>query len=143
MPAPTTYTESTLAPYLALDLGDVGCVLHWDEAHPQVRQAVNDTARLLGVADVADAVEAGKVERLGAVAVWRRAVKSLGARITISEDQQRFEQGDLQKMAQASLQLAESAAAADLPEYQIRVDTLTYASGDPYAYAADSARVLP
>lgn len=145
MPVPLSYTEATLRPWLALELGDVGTVLGWDAGHPQIDQALVETTRLLGptVTDVAEVTDAGRVERLGAVAAWRRAVKSLGARITVTEDGQKFDQSDLQKMAQASLLLAESAAAADLPEYQIRVDTLTYASGDPYAYAPIESRVLP
>lgn len=143
MPVPLSYTEGACATYLALELGDVGTVLGWSPDHPQIQQAVQDTARLLGVTTVSVAPNAATVERLGAVAVWRRAVKSLGARVTVTEDGQKFDQSDLQKMAQASLLLAESAAAADLPEYQIRVDTLTYASGDPYAYAPIESRVLP
>lgn len=141
MPAPTTYAESTLAPYLALELGDVGCVLGWDEAHAQVRQAVNDTARLLGVVDVADADNAGKVERLGAVAVWRRAWGSLSARYQVSEDQQAFNRQQMFDMVTKKLADVERLAMADLPEYAIRVDTLAYPQ-DPYAYVPDALRVL-
>lgn len=147
MPVVSSYTEATLREFLATELGDMATLLGWDAGHVQIDAALVDATRLLGVTDVAEAPDAAKVERLAAVAVWRRAVKSLGARYTFATDNGlRYEREPLQKHAKDSLALVESLAAADLaavdPAYRIRVDTLTYPSADSYAYYPDELRTL-
>jgi hypothetical protein len=141
MPAPMAYTEPELGQFLAEELTDIGTVLDWDGEHAQVRRAVRDTARLLGLTDVADATNAAQVERVGAVAIWRRACLALASRYTVAEDQQSFQRSDLYKHATANLARVEAAAMGDLPEYQAHVSRIQH-TADPYAYLPDALRTL-
>jgi hypothetical protein len=139
MPVPTAYTEATLGEFLVDALGDLAAVLGWTLASMQVQRAVTDTERLLGVADVATAPNAAQVEAFGAVAILRRAVVSLGARYTLSEDQQSYHRSDLLKHAQAALALAEQHAAVyGLGGSTVQVGRLDYLH-DPYAVRAEDA----
>jgi hypothetical protein len=75
MLAPTAYTGPELVSYLVTELSEVGTILGWTEATPQVHEAVYDTAFALGVTDVADASSAQAVRAVGAVMAWRRAIR--------------------------------------------------------------------
>lgn len=145
MAVPTSYTEVALAEYLWLELGHFAPLLGWENAaYPQVWQAVQDTARLLGVPTVASATDAARVERLGAVAIWRRARKSAGALYDVRlENGQQFHRSQLLKAIDGELARAELAAGSDLPEYSIRRDVLVYPSADPYAHYPDEWRTVP
>jgi hypothetical protein len=143
VPYPTGYTEQTLADFLIIELSDIGTILGWTADLDIVTAAVNDVEGWLGVSDVADSVEVTAIRALGAVAIWRRAVKALSSRYTVSEDQQKYDRSDLLKNAQAALAIAESEAgqylqAAATP---IRLTTLDYVN-DPYRYVDNADRVI-
>ena len=141
----TSYTETQLAEYLWLELGNYATVLGWlNGGHAQIWQAVQDTARLLGVSTVGAATDAARVERLGAVAVWRRARRGVGALYDIQlENGQRYSRSQLLKALDGEVARAEAAAMADLPEYSIRRDVLVRPSGDPYQWYPDEWRTVP
>lgn len=145
MPVPTAYTEAALRTFMVTDLSDVGVILGWTTATLEVSEAVYDVALWLGVSDVASyTASMDTLRKLARVAIWRAAVKALGARYTFAEDQQSFQRSDLQKHAREALALAEADAATTglVPGYSIGVDTLVYPSADPYAYYDDDARVV-
>jgi len=141
-PVPTAYTETTLKTFLVADLSTTATALGWTTSTTQVVQAVYDAERLLGVSDVANASDAGAVEALGRVAIWRQAVKALVNRYDLTTVGQALKRSQHYDHAVAMLAFAEQDAMAYLPIYRVGVDAVIYPQ-DPYQYYPDSIRTIP
>lgn len=135
MPVPTSLTETQLKTFLVTELGDVGTALGWTTTTPQLVQAVSDAEVLLGVSDVATETNIPRAWAAGRVAIWRAAIRSLGAQFQYSADGQSYSRQQLQAMAKDSLAMAEADLAEQGGGASIKVDRVTYA--DPYAALPD------
>ena len=68
MPAPTSYSEATLAQHMVNVLGSVATDLDLEDDSPAITAAVTSIERLLGVDDVADVTDMPVLE---SAAAWK------------------------------------------------------------------------
>ena len=66
MPAPTSYSEATLAQHMVNVLGSVATDLDLEDDSPAITAAVTSIERLLGVDDVADVTDMPVLESAAA-----------------------------------------------------------------------------
>lgn len=141
MPAPTGYTEKSLAAFMLVELADVGAALAWradgaafpGTTTPQLVEAVYDSQLMLATTDIANVI-ADDIPRLRAVArvnAWRAICKSLAARIRISTDGQSLDFAVLYQQARENLKVARAALASFAGDDDIIVGTLKREI-DPY-----------
>ncbi len=90
MPAPTSYTEVTLAEFALIELGPTADVLSWTAGSPPVAEVVADVAAALGLADVATSTNTAALRALARRYAWRRARSALASRYAHTEDGQSF-----------------------------------------------------
>lgn len=76
MPAPTTYTESSLLDFMHTELSNASAALGFETNDDALVQAVTAVERLLGVSDVATATDMALVE---AAARWQAWVAAASA----------------------------------------------------------------
>lgn len=70
MPAPTSYTEDTLADFMQAVLKSVATDLTWTDT-ADYQEAINETLLAYGAADIADASNITKLRLLARREVWR------------------------------------------------------------------------
>ena len=147
MPAPTSYTETSLAAYMVAELSNVGVVLGWTAATPQIVEAVYEVEFALGVVDIADLmwedaahtipiVDSERIPHARAQArleAWRAAKKALASQIDTTADGQSFKLSQL--YTQASTNVTE--AKIELDAFAESADTIIVGSitrdTNPYA----------
>lgn len=122
MPAPTTYTEETLAEYMLATLKQVATDLGWTSTDPNTgnyREPVHTVEVALGVTDIADTAAPVELIRLQAdVAVWQEAVEAYTTAYYIGGLQRSLHREQLWDHARAMLNDAKAALAS----YQRRQD---------------------
>ena len=79
MPAPTSYSEATLAQHMVNVLGSVATDLDLEDDSPAITAAVTSIERLLGVDDVADVTDMPVLE---SAAAWKAWAVAYGAAVT-------------------------------------------------------------
>ena len=131
MPLPVAYTESSLAGWLATELGNVAVLLGWNAAHAQIVAAVADTERVLEIDDVAALEDPRKIERVARACAWDRAVQNLAALVDFSAEGQAAERSQAYRQAKEQHAAAVQAARADLGIGGIRFARRAYAA-DPF-----------
>lgn len=131
MALPASYTEATLAAYMATELGQLATALGYSGS-AGYQEAVNGALALYGVADVAQATDIAKLRALARLEAWKLAAS--GAAYDFSADGASFSRSQLMDQINARLRAAELEAAsyADLPGYAAAVTGVTYTE-DYYA----------
>ncbi len=139
MPAPSAYTESTLADFMLDELGGTASALGWAFGAPQLMRAVYAVERLLGVSDVASVTDMAALEVLARLAIWRAAKAGLADRYRVSTDGQAIDRQ--QHFDHAALMVAEYEQQASAIGAGgigvVSIHPITY-SEDPWALAAAS-----
>lgn len=145
MPLATSYDETTLAAWLVLRLGLVATLLGWRVGHPQVGEAVADVERLLGVSDIAEHGDARKIERLGAVCIWQRAIDNFVALYDQTIDAETFKRSQLLAQAQqslaAALSVVQAAGDTELSTRTVKIVRRRY-PGDPFTVIPEEQRAM-
>lgn len=128
MPAPSSYTETTLAQYMLDTLKNVAVDLDWLNTTPVTGdyvQPVNDVEVALGVSDIADSTASVALIRLQAdVAIWRSALEAYTTAYYVGGLSRTLHREQLWDHCRAMLSLAEGALAAFLAE-ELAVDSGT------------------
>ena len=106
----TSYTESSLATYMATLIGTAADALGWSGT-TDYQQAVNRTMRAAGVDDLADVTETADLAALEALAayyVWRSVADAAAGLTDHSLDQQSFSLSQLSAQAAAAMTRAQT-----------------------------------
>ena len=139
MPAPTSYTEKTLAEYMHAKLANVAKALDlhfYPDGPGDYQEAVNDALLMYG-AETIDQVSGTdgiqKIRALAMVAAWRHVVTNFSALFDFSADGASYNRSQLFDQAKQSLQLAEDAASEFLTSgaYTARFISVNHVH-DPY-----------
>jgi hypothetical protein len=108
MPAPASYTETTLADFQLVALGPLAAVLGWTTTvEPAVVEAVNDALLAYGVADAAEATDIPKVRALARLTIWRAVARATAGNYRFSTDGQSFDRQQVHEHALAMIAEAE------------------------------------
>lgn len=148
MPAPTLYSESTYADYLASVLGSLADVLGWDAGSVQVQEAVFDAlldlqAAIPSIATIADVTTAFQIRGLRALgrrAIWRAVVQATAGKYDFSDSDANFKRSQMNSQAREFLKLAELDAMAWDPNYAVAIVSVKR-TNDPYIVIPDTERV--
>lgn len=135
MPAPTAYTEATLATFMLAELGDVAGVLGWT-TQDAVQEAINEALLVYGVDDIADATDIPKLRALARRQAWRSAVNSLTTRYDFTNPEGEYKRSQMVKAAATRLAQVESDAMPYDQNFGAAVVTTVTASADPYTFDA-------
>lgn len=106
---PSDYTDATLTAFILRELGDVALALGWS-SQEDIRHAIHRTLRLYGVASVALATDAAKLEALAALEAWRAASKSAAGRYNFEEAGAKYDRAALHTQIQKELVRAQADA---------------------------------
>ncbi len=135
MTAPTSYTETTLADFMASQLGNFPTIFGW--ASPDdYQEAVNETLLAYGVDAITDATNIRKLRSLARVEAWKLVVSKLASDYKFSADGSSFERQQMHEMARKNLAAAEQDAMTYTSDYNAVVGTVTW-TNDPYKYPPD------
>lgn len=113
---PSSYTEAGLAAYMVTALSNVGKLLSWDAATPEITEAVHETLFSYGVSDIASATEPRKLRAMARVQAWAAACSALAAFYDHKADGGEFDREKLQAHALKMLAEAKDDVAALPPE---------------------------
>lgn len=146
MAAPSTYSETTFADYLASQIDQVAGALGWDAGSVAVLEAVNDALLDMAVSNIASVSDIRGLRALGRRAIWRAVVQATAGNYAFTDvAQQTFNRQQVNAQAQAMLKIAEAdcealglSAGSSVSAVQIfRVSR----PHDPYIILPDSERV--
>lgn len=84
MPAPSSYTEATLAAYMVGVLSSAAGALGLTTASAAITQAVTTVERILGVSDVAELTDMAKLETIATWRAWQAALDTATASFDVS-----------------------------------------------------------
>lgn len=147
MPAPTSYTEKSLAEYMHLTLGKVAKALdlHFAPDGPgDYAEAVNDTLLAYGAEDIATITGMANIKKLRALAAacaWQYVVNNFAALYDFSADGASYSRSQLFENAQKALQVAQRQALVYDSSYMIRVRKTDHIH-DPYTVRDVDERTL-
>jgi hypothetical protein len=113
MPAPTSYSEQTLAAYMHRQLGDVAVDLGWEVGADDAGSygdAVDEVALLLGV-EIAAAPDIRRLRIAARLEVWRAVVQTTVGDVDFEGDDRAEKESQRHSQAKAMLALAETALA--------------------------------
>jgi len=135
---PASYTEKTIAEFMASDIGDIAAALVWTVGASDAgsyAEAVNDLLVLAGETAIGD-VDVESARAYARLAVWQRVVKYLGGDLKYSADGMSFEDKNRLVHAQACLELAQIdvSALTLLDDYEISRSAVENLE-DPYETA--------
>jgi hypothetical protein len=126
VPAPSSYTEETLAQYMLDTLKNVAVDLDWLDTTPGTGsyvEPVNDVEVALGVSDVAESSAPVALVRLQAdVAAWRSALEAYTTAYYVGGLSRTLHREQLWDHCRAMLAMAEGALTAYLAE-EVAVDS--------------------
>lgn len=142
MPAPTSYTEETLASFCVRQLGQVATALGWLPESPRVADAVHDALLAYGASTIADATDVPKLRALARLAIWRAAAAETAGHYRFGADQMSFDRQQVHAQARAMVADAEREAAALGVGPSALVVTAVVRPDDYYAYLPDELRTV-
>ena len=111
MPAPVTYSETTLVDFLHLTLGDTAAVLGWATTDYRFYEIVYEVLLAYGVATIGEATDIRKLRALARVEVWRAVVQATAGEHDYETATASFSRSQIHKQAVANLEAAEQEAA--------------------------------
>lgn len=132
MPLSASYTESSLAAWMIVELSDIAVALDWTPDTPEIQRAVNRTARTLG-AEIASLSDMDALEAVASWTAWEAATAALTSRYDISTDGQSLSRSQMHAQADTRRVTARMAAMRHDPGYGVTQTTITHAN-DLYAY---------
>lgn len=112
MPAPTSYSEATLATFMIVDLAGIATALGWTTASAPILEAVSDVEVALGISDVASSTNVAGLRALAGLYVWRRARGGLASNTRISVDNETIDRQQMWEHADKMVTHYELQAAA-------------------------------
>jgi hypothetical protein len=136
MPAPTSYTEKSLAEFMHAELGRVATVLGYSVGASDAgayAETVNETLLVYGATTIADASEIKKLRALARLEAWKKAVGDLTTMYKFSADGGSFERQQMFDQAKAKMESAGMVAMAFDSAYSVVVTRVTPVN-DPYRY---------
>jgi hypothetical protein len=118
MALPASYTEQQLSAFMRSELAGAAEVLGWSniETDGDYQEAVNDTLLAYPVTDIANATDIAKLRAIAAVAVWRRAVRSIADKVDVEIGGQRVSASKLQAQFLVALANAEDQVVIYAPD---------------------------
>jgi hypothetical protein len=140
MAAPTVYSESLFADYLASVLGPVADMLGWDAGSVAVQEAVNDALLEYGASSIADATSIRKLRAFGRRAIWLAVVQATAGAYTIIDNGQEFDRDQISTHAQSMLKVA-SAECMEFETAGVATMLRVKRTHDPYIILPDAERV--
>ncbi len=129
MSAPTTYTEASLAQYMADVLGPVGLALGL-AAPDSYQEAVNETILQYGADTLSNAPDIRKVRALARVQAWQMVVSATAGDFDVKAADQTFSRSQVHAQALKNLEAARSDAFWCDPAYRVEREALNVQ--DPY-----------
>jgi hypothetical protein len=144
MPAPTAYTEKSLAEFMHSELGRVATVLGYSVGSNDAgdyAEAVNETLLVYGANTITDATSIQKLRALARLEAWKKAVGDLTTFFKFSADGGSFERQQMFDQAKAKMESANVAAMAYDSAYSAVVTRVTPVN-DPYRYIPEDERTL-
>lgn len=109
MPVKTSYTEAELADFMHGRLRRVAASLGWTSP-ASYSEAVEDTLRAYGVADISSVADVPRLLALATVEAWRAAVTSITPRTDTTQDGRTVRRSQYYDHARAMLADAETKA---------------------------------
>jgi hypothetical protein len=118
MPAPTSYTEQSLAEFMRRELRATATELGWTDASgDNYIDATEETLLAYGATDIAEATDILKLRGLARVSIWEQAVKETVPAISHSADGASFSDDQLYQHCLQQLDRAKVAAQDWLTEF--------------------------
>lgn len=111
MPAPSSYTDASLAQFMVTELGGVAGVLSWTVGSDAVAEAASDTAVILGLA-VEDATNMATLRAVVRLSIWRAAEAALSSAFDFSVDNESVKRSQMWDHAKAMVARYEGQCAA-------------------------------
>lgn len=142
MPAPTAYTEESLAEYMHTMLGPVASSLGYEVETGSYGEAVNDALLMYGVDDIATVSGRENITRLRLLArwcAWKMVADHTAGDHDFSADGGSFSRSQINAQARKRLQDMESEVLAVDPAYSVEVVKVTH-KHDPYTDLDDELR---
>ena len=111
MPLPASYTDSSLRQFMHDELLDVASVLGWTAPeHTAYGTALRRALRVYGVEQADSADDAGKLELLATMEIWRSVVYATTTNINWGVDKGRYDESAIHQQARQMLAAVEAAA---------------------------------
>jgi hypothetical protein len=135
MPVPTAYTETTLADFMATQLGNFPALFGWTSP-ASYQEAVNETLFSYGVTAITSATNIRKLRALARVEAGKLVISELASKYKFQADGSSFEQQQMHEMASKNLAAAERDAMPYTTDYSASVGVIGWTE-DPYRYPPD------
>ncbi|HEY3312023.1 MAG TPA: hypothetical protein VGK00_10320 [Anaerolineales bacterium] len=146
MPIPASYTEKSLAEFMAAELGKVATLLGYAVGAGDAgayAEAVNESILRYGAATIAEATDILKIRAFARVEAWRKACNDLATFYKVSSDGSTFDRETVYKQAVVNLNRAFMQAIEwdESGAYAVTVTRVTPVN-DPYRYRPDTETTL-
>lgn len=144
MPAPTAYTEESLAEYMHTALGPVASALKYSVEGESYAEAVNEALLAFPVDDIADVSGRDNIRKLRMLALffaWKMVAAHTAGDFDYSADNAGFSRSQVHAQAKASMEALRTDLLEFDPAYAVTVTTVTHRH-DPYTHLEDEARTL-
>lgn len=143
MAVPTTYTEQSLAVFMASVIGDVAMEIPpagWDVTDTTAgdyQNAVDETLIHYGVSDIVAATDIPKIRAIARWQVWQAVYDALAGTHDISGDGQNLQLSQVPANVEGRLSRALQAAAKYLPDYALTLTPIVRKDG--YVVTGDAS----